>query len=48
MPMPAIDVEALLKDEDKNLKLEQIRVTHPGILDLLGNLGNHSMVSCSV
>ena len=37
---PAIDVDALLTDEEENLKLEQINATHPGILDLLGDLGN--------
>ena len=39
-PMPAIDIEALLTDKEKNLKLEQIRGTHPGILDLLGDRGS--------
>ena len=36
----AIDVDALLTDEEENLKLEQINTTHLGILDLLGDLGN--------
>ena len=40
MLMPVIDVKALLNDEEENLRLQQIRVTRPGILDLLGNLGN--------
>ena len=50
MPSPAIDIDALLTDEEENLKLEQISTTHPGILDLLGDPGNllyvepHSMV----
>ena len=39
-PSPAIDIHALLTDEEENLKLEQIRATHPGILDLLGDPGN--------
>ena len=33
-PLPAIDVAALLLDEEENLKLEQINTTHVGILDL--------------
>ena len=40
MPLPAIDVEALLIDDEENLKLEQIRGTHLGIMDLLGDLGS--------
>ena len=40
MPLPAIDVTALLLDEEENLKLEQINATHIGILDLLGDPGN--------
>ena len=39
-PLPAINVRALLTDKEENLKLEQIRGTHPGILDLLGDLGS--------
>ena len=39
-PWPTIDIDALLTDEEENLKLEQISATHPGILDLLGNPGN--------
>ena len=37
---PAIDIDALLTDEEENLKLEQINATHLGIFDLLGDLGN--------
>ena len=40
MPPPAIDINALLTDEEENLKLEQINATHLGILDLLGDPGN--------
>ena len=40
MPSPAININALLTDEEENLKLEQISTTHPRILDLLGNPGN--------
>ena len=40
MPLPAIDITALLNDPEENLKLEQIRGTHPGILDLLGDSGS--------
>ena len=40
MPSPAIDINALLTDEEENLKLEQISTTHPRILDLLGDPGN--------
>ena len=40
MPLPAIDIAALLLDEEENLKLEQINTTHVGILDLLGDPGN--------
>ena len=35
-----IDVEVLLMDQEENLKLEQIKSTHPGILDLLGDPGS--------
>ena len=31
MPLPVIDVGLLLTDKEENLKLEQIRGTHPGI-----------------
>ena len=40
MPSPAINIDALLTNEEENLKLEQISTTHPGILDLLGDPGN--------
>ena len=40
MPLPVIDVTALLLDEEENLKLEQINATHISILDLLGDPGN--------
>ena len=40
MPLPAIDINTLLTDEEENLKLEQINATHLGILDLLGDPGN--------
>ena len=40
MPLPAIDVTTRLNDPEENLKLEQIRGTHPGILDLLGDSGS--------
>ena len=39
-PLPPIDIAALLTDRKENLKLEQIRGTHPTILDLLGDLGS--------
>ena len=39
-PLPAINVAVLLTDKEENLKLEQIRGTHPGILDLLGDSGS--------
>ena len=38
--MPAIDLAALLNDEEENLKPEQMNVMHIGIMDLLGNPGN--------
>ena len=40
MPILAINVETLLTDKEENLKLEQIRGIHPGILNLLGNPGS--------
>ena len=40
MPLPVIDITALLNNPEENLKLEQIRGTHPGILDLLGGSGS--------
>ena len=39
-PWPTIDIDALLTDEEENLKLEQISATHARILDLLGDPGN--------
>ena len=38
--MPAIDLAALLDDEEENLKPEQMNVTHASIMGLLGNPGN--------
>ena len=38
-PMPSVDLAALL-DEEENLKLRQINVTHVSIMDLLGDPGN--------
>ena len=40
MPLLVIHVEVILMDPEENLKLEQIRGTHPGIMDLLGNPGS--------
>ena len=40
MPLPPINVATLLKDPKENLKLEQIRGTHPGAMDLLGDPGS--------
>ena len=40
MPTPSIDLAALLDDEEENLKLQQIEVTHVSIMDLLGDPGN--------
>ena len=37
---PTINLDALLTNEEENLKLEQISATHPGTLDLLGDPGN--------
>ena len=39
-PMPSVDIAALLDDEEENLKLRQINVTHVSIMDLLGDPGN--------
>ena len=39
-PLPAINIDAFLTDEEENLKLEQINATHLSILDLLDDLGN--------
>ena len=38
--MPSVDLAALLDDEEENLKLRQINVTHVNIMDLLGDPGN--------
>ena len=38
--MPSVDLAALLDDEEENLKLRQIDVTHVSIMDLLGDPGN--------
>ena len=38
--MPPIDLAALLEEEEENLKLRQINVTHASIMDLLGDPGN--------
>ena len=40
VPMPSMDIAALLHDEEENLKLWQINVTHASIMDLLGDPGN--------
>ena len=36
-----MDLTALLDEEEENLKLQQINVTHVSIMDLLGDPGNH-------
>ena len=38
--MPSVDIATLLDDEEENLKLRQINVTHVSIMDLLGDPGN--------
>ena len=38
--MPSVDIAALLDDEEENLRLRQINVTHVSIMDLLGDPGN--------
>ena len=40
MPLPAIDLTALLTDKEENLKPEQMNVSHVSIMDLLGDPGN--------
>ena len=35
-----MDIAALLDDEEENLKLRQINVTHVSIMDLFGDPGN--------
>ena len=39
-PIPPINIPALLHDAKENLKLEQIKGTHPGVMDLLGDPGS--------
>ena len=38
--MSPIDLAALLDEEEENLKLRQINMTHASIMDLLGDPGN--------
>ena len=38
--MPPVDLAALLDEEEENIKLRQINVTHASIMDLLGDPGN--------
>ena len=38
--MPSMDITTLLDDEEENLRLRQINVTHVSIMDLLGDPGN--------
>ena len=38
--MPPVDLTTLLDDDEENLKLRQINVTHVSIMDLLGDPGN--------
>ena len=38
--MPSMDLATLLDEEEENLKLWQINVTHVSIMDLLGDPGN--------
>ena len=40
MPLPAIDVPALLTDRAENLKPEQMNVSHVSVMDLLGDPSN--------
>ena len=40
MPLPAIDLAALLTDKEENLKPEQMNVSHVTVMDLLGDPGN--------
>ena len=39
-PLLPINMAALLKDPKENLKLEQIKSTHLGVMELLGDLGS--------
>ena len=38
--MPPIDLTVLLDEEEENLKLQQIYMTHASIMDLLGDPSN--------
>ena len=38
--MPPVDLATLLDDEEENLKLQQINMTHASIMDLLGDPSN--------
>ena len=40
MPLPTIDLAALLTDKEENLKPEQMNVSHVSIMELLGDPGN--------
>ena len=40
MPLPAINLTALLTDEEENLKPEQMNVLHVSVMDLLGDPSN--------
>ena len=40
MPLPVIDLTALLTKEEENLKPEQMNMSHASVMDLLGNPGN--------
>ena len=40
MPLPAIDLTALLTDKEENLKPEQMNVSHISVMDLLGDPSN--------
>ena len=40
MPLPAIDLTAVLTDKEENLKPEQMNVSHVSIMDLLGDPGS--------
>ena len=42
VPMPSVDIATLLDEEEENLRLRQINVTHVSIMDLLGDPGNPS------
>ena len=40
MPLPAINLAALLTDKEENLKPEQVNVSHISVMELLGDPGN--------